>query len=284
MRAHDAMKDGVLRAAWTIGGRELGHACAFAASMPSEIVEKTRFRGGPGQGEPSYRRRTGGIVMSKTKKPAAPKGDVRVPVDPKLKKAYDALVATIEEATHREAVDFYARWGAAADVVNHSPPLYTLGGYATANDFYEKVMEENPRNAQRYVRVVGFTKSGDDEAFGGVAKLDALLGFIEAKIGHPLVHPPLPVALDHLRIPVNGATKRAKDATVAEVRAATAKLTKSWHKKPKTPAQTAVMAAMGKIDSLKDVQAHEHAGLMTFTNVPIAAMSRFVRALSSTKL
>ena len=69
-----------------------------------------------------------------------------------------------------------------------------------------------------------------------------------------------------------------------EIRAATAKLTKSWHKKPKTPAQTAVMTALAKIASLKDVQAHERAGLMTFTNVPVAAVARFVRALGSAKL
>ncbi len=222
--------------------------------------------------------------QSKRKAPAAPKGDVRVPVDPKLKKAYDDLVAKIADATHREAVDFYARWGAAAEIVNHSPPLFTLGGYATANDFYREVMQESARNAQRYVRVVGLTRPGDDETYGGVSKLDALLGFIEAKIGHPLVHPPLPVALDHLRVPAGDATKSAKDASVAEVRAATAKLTKSWRKKPKTPAQAAVQAALAKVESLKDVQAHEHAGLMTFTGVPIGAMSLFVRALAAAKL
>jgi hypothetical protein len=93
------------------------------------------------------------------------------------------------------------------------------------------------------VRVVGLTRPGDDEAYGGVSKLDAL------------VHPPLPVALDHLRVPAADSTKSAKDATVAEVRAATAKLTKSWRKKPKTPAQTAVMAALAKVDSLKEAAA-----------------------------
>jgi len=212
------------------------------------------------------------------------KGDVRVPVDPKLKKAYDDLLARIADATKHEAVDFYARWGGAAEIVNHSPPLYTLGGYASADAFYRGVMKENPRNAERYVRVVDFTRPGDDVKFGGVSKLDALLGFIEAKVGHPLVHPPLPVSLDHLRIPVAGAHKGAKEATVAEVRAATAKLTKSWHKKPKTPAQSAVLAALAKIDSLKDVQAHEHAGLMTFTGVPIGAMPLFVQALRAAKI
>ena len=75
-----------------------------------------------------------------------------------------------------------------------------------------------------------------------------------------------------------------KDASVAEVRAATAKLTASWHKKPKTPAQSAVMAAFAKVESLRDVKAHEHDGLITFTAVPIGAMDRFIRALSSAKL
>ena len=222
--------------------------------------------------------------MPKRKTPPVPKGDVRVPVDPKLKEAYDARVAEIEDATHREAVDFYARWHAAAEIVNGHPPLYTVGGFATADAFFRAVMKENPRNAQRYVRVVELTTQGDDEKYGGVSKLDAVLGFVEAKIGHPLVHPPLPVALDHLRIPVGKATKGVADASVAEVRAATAKLTASWHKRPKTPAQSAVMAAFAKIDSLHDVKAHEHDGLITFTGVPIGAMDRFISALRSAKL
>ena len=222
--------------------------------------------------------------MAKRKSPRAPKGDVKVPVDPKLKKAYDALVAKIADASHAEAVDFYARWHAAANVVNHTPPLYTLGGYASASAFYHEVMKENPRNAQRYVRVVELTSVGDDQKYGGVSKLDAVLGFIEAKVGHPVVHPPLPVALDRLRIPNGKRTASVEEATVAQVRAATAKLTASWHKKPKTAAQVAVLAALSKVDSLKDVKAHEHDGLMTFSNVPIGAMNHFVRALSSAKL
>jgi hypothetical protein len=44
------------------------------------------------------------------------------------------------------------------------------------------------------------------------------------------------------------------------------------------------MAAFAKVESLHDVQAHEHDGLLTFTAVPIAVIDRFVRALTSAEL
>ncbi len=90
------------------------------------------------------------------KKIRAPKGDVSVRVDPKLKKAYDALVAVIGEASRKEAEDFDRRWEAAAKIVEHEPPLYVLGGYKNADAFFREVMQEEPRNARRFMRVAKY--------------------------------------------------------------------------------------------------------------------------------
>lgn len=221
--------------------------------------------------------------MKKKTKRGAPKGDITVKVDPKLKKAYDALVALIGEASRKEASDFDARWEAAAKVVEHNPPLYVMGGYENADAFYREVMQEEPRNARRYVRVAKFA-SPEEETRHGTSKLDAALGFIEAKLGHPLEHPPLPIAFERLRITMGSGTKSLESASVPEITAATSKLTGASRKKPKTPAQSAIGAELAKIDSLGDVRVHEHAGILSFTGIPLAAIHHFIRALTAAKL
>ena len=215
--------------------------------------------------------------------PRAPKGDVEVKVDPKLKKLYDELVAVIRDASRKEALDFDRRWEAADRIVSHEPPLYVLGGYASADAFYREVMEKEPRNARRYVRVARFC-SPDDETRYGTTKLDAAIGFVEAKLGKPLAHPPLPVALGRLRVPVKDGSKSLEDASVAEIAAATSKLTGASRKRESTPARAAVLAELKKVAPLRDVTVHEHGGLFTFTGVPISAIRYFIGVLSRAKL
>jgi len=215
------------------------------------------------------------------KKARAPKGDVTVKVDPKLKKEYDALVALIATASRKESEDFDARWEAAAKIVDHE--LYVLGGFKNAEGFFREVMQEEPRNARRYMRVAKYASPAEETTYG-TSKLEVALGFIEAKLGHSLEHPPLPVAFEKLRVPVGKGTKSLDAASVPEITAATSKLTASWHKKPKTPAQKALSEQIAKIDSLDGVRVHEHAGLVSFTGVPLGAIHHFIRALTAAKL
>ena len=124
-----------------------------------------------------------------------------------------------------------------------------------------------------------------DEQTYGVAKLDAALGYIEAKLGKPLAHPPLPVSLDRLRIPTaGGGSKPLESATFAELVAATGKLTNASHKKPRTPARAAIEKALGGVSSLAGVRVSESHGSVTFGPVPLAALARFASALAKVKL
>lgn len=218
-----------------------------------------------------------------TKKSRARAGSVLIKVDAKLKKAYDTLVTVIAAASRQEAVDFDQRWEAAAAIVDHDPPLYVMGGYKNADAFYREVMHEEPRVARRCTRVAKYA-SPEEEQRHGVSKLDAALGFIESKLGRALVHPPLPVAFERLRIPVGKTTKRLEEATVAEINAATSKLTASWRKRPQTLAQSSLAASLARVESLRSVTVHERRGLVTFQNVPLAAMGRFASALGRAKL
>ena len=116
-------------------------------------------------------------------RPAKKSPTPTVPLSPLLKRAYQSLVAKISSASAKEAQDFDARWEAAAKIVDHDPPLYVFGGYASPDEFYRKVMNEEPRNARRYVRVAKLASPRDEETYG-VSKLDAALGYVEAKLGH----------------------------------------------------------------------------------------------------
>jgi hypothetical protein len=118
------------------------------------------------------------------------------------------------------------------------------------------------------------------EAEYGVYKLEAAIGFIEAKLGKPLSHPPLPVSFARLRVPVGARTKSLAEATVAEVRAATSTLTKRGTKRPKSAAHAALEGALRKVPSLADVGVHERDGVVSFQRVPVAALRHFVSALT----
>lgn len=220
-------------------------------------------------------------AKTKAKPTGAP--DVSVRVDAKLKKAYDSLVAVISSSTHTEMEDFDRRWEAAAAILDHDPPLYVFGGHRDQDEFFRKVMKEEPRTARRYVRVAKFASPRDEETYG-VAKLDAALGYIEAKLGKPLAHPPLPVALAKLRIPTPQGTKSIETASIDQIAAATTKLKGAAARRPTTATEKALKAKLGGVASLKRVEVHERNGFVSFVGVPVAAIDRFARTVLATKL
>ncbi len=209
--------------------------------------------------------------------------EVSVKVDRGLKKAYDDLVVQIAKASASEASEYDRRWEAAAKIIEHNPPLYVVGGYKDQDAFFREVMHEEPRMARRHVRVAKFASPREEVEYG-VTKLDAALGLIEAKLGHPLAHPPLPVAFERLRVPSDSKKTTSlslADATVAQITAATSALRRTSGKAPAAHARVALEDALGKIASLADVVVREHAGIVSFTHVPLAALSHFARALAS---
>ncbi|CAN5216444.1 hypothetical protein BH09MYX1_BH09MYX1_09390 [soil metagenome] len=119
-----------------------------------------------------------------------------------------------------------------------------------------------------------------EEERGGLQRLDAALGFIEAKLGKPLEHPPLPIAFDKLRVPVGDGTKLIADTSVAEI-AADSTLTSGARNKPKTAARVAIEKALAAIASLAKVHVTERNGNVNFEGVPLAALAKFGRAVAA---
>ena len=204
-----------------------------------------------------------------TKKHAAALATVKV--DPALKKKWDQLSAIVEHAKRKEAFDWDALWEAVGHVIEHEPPLYTVGGYKNAKDYYRRALGESVRTASRNIRVAKFA-SPTDESVHGVAKLDAGLAYIEAKLGAPLHHPPLPVAFDKMRIALADGRKVAfANARVEDIVAATRKLTNKGANRTSS-AERALLATFSKHPAFKTVRVRVRNGLATLVGVPVASL------------
>jgi|GEM_PF-985183 len=213
--------------------------------------------------------------------------DVVVKVDARLKKLWDATIAEIREAQRQGAGSFDRLWEAAARVVDHDPPLYVLGGYATAGEFFEQVLHESERAARRFIRVARYATPAEEDRYG-TSVLDAALGYIEARIGHPL-DGPLPVAFDRLKIEVHRAGNKLRlpldQVSVAEIAEATKALRKPTQGATRaSDAQRALTRALRSTKALAGIRVQESNGLASFSRVPVAQLSAFARRLLAVKL
>ena len=234
----------------------------------------TKKKNANGNGKPS--------ATTKRAKAALPS----VHVDPKLKARYEALAAEIARQTDRDMHAWDARWEACARIVEHNPPLYPLGGYATARDFFREVMHEEERTAYRWMTVAKFASPEDEKTYGPT-KLDAVLRYLAEKVGP--VEGKLPVALDKLRIPARGKngsahSKPLGEATVAEVNAATTALRKKSGKRTTHPAESALRTALRKTKALAAVQPQVNPhGYASFRLVPLGSLGFFGRTVAEVK-
>ncbi len=224
------------------------------------------------------------MALSRTKR--APDRETLVKVDATLKKRYDALHHQLLSAKRKGASAFDELWETVGAIVEHEPPLYVLGGYKNDDEFFLAELGEPARNAYRFIRVAKFASPREEELYT-VTKLDAALGYIEAKLGTPLAHPPLPIAFDRLKIPAVRDGKPVQlslaDARVEDVTAATQRLTKP-SKKPRDHVEHALHAALTAAPGFKDMRVHVRRGLVSFTAVPLASLAKFAQLLAKLRL
>lgn len=206
---------------------------------------------------------------------------VTVKVNPASKKLYQKLIDALHRAKTEGAAAFDALWESAARIVEHHPPLYVVGGYESDTAFFAGELEEKPRNAYRYIRVAKFATPAEEEAYG-TTKLDAALGYLEAKLGAPLAHPPLPIAFDRLRIPIKNGTASLADARVEDIVAATRALKKT-DRTPTSSAERALREGLAKHDALSAIGVRVRAGKVTFSGVPLASLGVFSTQIARAK-
>jgi hypothetical protein len=176
----------------------------------------------------------------------APRPKLEVPIDRALKKRWTEALTKLTRARDQGAGAFDELWETAAEIIEHDPPLYLAGGFATATAFITKELAETERTARRYMRVALFA-SPKEEARYGISKLDAALAWLEAKAGKPRGR--IPVDFTRLRIPLDaGETIPFEEASVQQIAAATrrqlARSRKPRGKRP--PIVRALVTALGK--------------------------------------
>lgn len=211
---------------------------------------------------------------------------VTVKIDRALRRRYEEQLAVVRRTARGAASAFDERWEAVAEILEHDPPLYLAGGYASARAFLQAQLGETLRSALRFVRVARYA-SPVEEARYGVAKLDAVLGYLEARTG-PL-RGRLPVDFRKLRLSVrrDGRARRlaVADATVAEIRAAARALRRQAGAAGarQSPVVRAVTAALPR-GPLSEVRVRLAAGRLSFTNLPLDALPAFAAALAQVEL
>ena len=208
--------------------------------------------------------------------------------DKKLLALWRGELAAMREADARGAEAWDRKWETVGRILDHAPPLYTLGGYKTAEEFVKKELgEDDIRLVRSYVRVAR-NATPDDERLYGVTRLDAALGYYES------VHGPIPHGLKvnyaAMHVPVRAAgkvvTKKLADCSIAEIHDATK--THRAKKTGKAGSLHAVEDALGKAlrkhAAMLDVRVHESGGRVSFAHVPNASLGVFGRIVGATKI
>lgn len=212
---------------------------------------------------------------------------VDLKVDRALKQRWDNALTTVIASKQKGASAFDALWETVGEVVEHDPPLYLAGGFSTARAFFAAHFEETERTAYRNIRVAKYA-SPTEEARYGVAKLDLVLSYIEAKLGAP-AKGRLPVDFARVKIPVqrNGEDHKAgiDETTAQEIAAATRTLARAAKKTPTkvSPVVAAFTKAFSK-GSLRTVTVRFANGKLSLGGIDPAALPALVQALSGLKL
>lgn len=147
---------------------------------------------------------------------------VTVTIDASLKKLWHDATARLRKATAHGALSWDERYEAIADIVEHQPPLYLAGGFATEKAFFEESLGEDRSTIYRNMRVAKYATAKEVETYGG-SRLDAAITFVETKNGGPLKGR-TPIDFTTLRFPIKEGGKKLADTTVEELREAIATL------------------------------------------------------------
>jgi hypothetical protein len=229
----------------------------------------------------------GRMAKTKGRRTVAPRTSparVEVKIDRALKQRWEAAAATLERAKSSGASAFDVLWETVGEVLEHEPPLYLAAGLSTAKDFLAKYTHESERNAKRFVRVARYASPNEEERYG-ISKLDAVIDYVEAKLGTP-AKGRVPVDFATLRIPVKreDETQRlsVEEASVEEIRAATRALAKT-PKAKQSPAVAAVRSALPAALQ-KELTISIAKERLTIGRIPLARLRETALALAKAKL
>lgn len=175
--------------------------------------------------------------------------NVVVKIDAALKRLYTQAINQLNEAKREGAEAWHKRYLTLANVVEHKPPLYLAGGYATDKEFFDAEAQETQQSVSRHTRVAKLATPAEVAKYSPT-RLYWGIAYIEAKQKGPLTNRGS-IDFDKLRIQFKrdgkAMSKGLLQLALSELRAAVRLATGHEAKKPKeTPAAKAIDAAMKK--------------------------------------
>jgi len=205
--------------------------------------------------------------------------NVTVKVDRALASAWRNAEAVLTKTKIDGARAWDQFWEAVGSVIDHDPPLYLAGGVSTIRDFLGKYVGEDERAARRNVRVAKYA-TPDDEARYTITKLDAVLTYLEAKMGGP-PNGRVPIDFAKVRIPKDGHERGLpiEQASIPQVRAATRALGPK-HAAKTSPVVAEVLRALRSVPKGKGVEVHYAGGYVSLRKIPAHAFKEVMRALA----
>jgi len=171
---------------------------------------------------------------------------VVVKVNSGLKKLYLAAMAALHVVRADTAAAWHRRYLIAADIIEHTPPLFLAGSYATEAAFFGSGLEESPQAVYRNIRVSKLATPAEITRYSAT-RLSLVIAYLEAVNKEP-IRGPGSVQFAKVRIQLKNGSKTVSKAideiSYSELRGAIAQLNPSEKSKRPAPMATEVASAV----------------------------------------
>lgn len=214
-------------------------------------------------------------------KPVKRSAEIVVKVDASLRKLWNDASERLTRATSEGAQAWDDRYEAIGEILEHQPPLYLAGGFATDQAFLKEVVAEERTTIYRNVRVAKYASAKEVERYGS-SRLDLAITFVETKNGGALKGR-TPIDFAALRFSTPGGKKSLIEASVEDVRHAIAELKgKKTTSEKASPEATAIkkLLSAAKVKGVAfDVRRE-----LVILRIPLAGLGAAAKALAKYRL
>ena len=209
---------------------------------------------------------------------------VVVKVDPTVKRLYLAAIQALAAAAAAGAVAWHKKYEAVAGILEHTPPLYLAGGFATDAAFCESMLQETQQSVLRNVKTAKLATSTEVMKYTPT-RLRYAIAYVELKNKAP-IEARGDINFDTLKIQFKQGDKTVSKplatVTSAELQEAISQL--EGHTKPakQSPVAKAAVAAV-KEAHVEGVQATATKTQLVL-RVPYEGLAALCKALADFKV
>ena len=209
---------------------------------------------------------------------------VVVKVDPNLKRLWLAALQALAAASAAGAVAWNKKYEAVDSIIQHVPPLYMAGGFATDAAFCDGMLQETQQSVLRNIKIARLATPAEIAKFS-VTTLKYAIAYVEAKTKALITHRGA-IDFETLKIQFKHGDKTVsrslQTATREELLEAIGQLSGRAKPAKQSPAAKAAVAAV-KDAAVEGVQATATKTQLVL-RVPYERLGEFCKALSGFKV